>query len=493
MLDITMSSEAKKIDAFMMDTLEIPGLVLMEQAAAAVSKKIMEVLPQGSLVLCVAGSGNNGGDALAVGRILLTQGYDVYIGALSPALPADAAQNLRFFTHTDRLTFLTEDSLPSFFSKDAAAIVDGLFGTGLHRAAQGLPGKIIERINAHKATVFSIDIPSGISADTGAGEKAVWADYTVTFGYAKPGHLLFPGRAHTGILTVAPIGVDAGRPPLPTKWVNKYRLPLREADSYKGTYGRLAVLAGSKGMAGAAILALKAALAGGAGLTTLLGCRYVCDIAQKTVAPAIARCISKEPDYIAADTPRDVPLEAYTAVAAGPGIGRAAATGAIIRDLAGLNIPKVIDADALTLLSERLPAFGRNTVLTPHIGEFARLSSLAMGKIAADPIACATAFAEEHKIVVLLKGATSIITNGTSTYIVTAGTPGMAKGGSGDVLTGVIGAFLAQGLPPAEAAYGAAYLCGKAGEYAAACLSEYACTPEDTITSLGKAILQEYM
>ena len=489
MLDITNSAEAKAIDEYMINTLQIPELVLMEQAAMAVSRKIMENIPCGDRVLCVAGSGKNGGDALAVGRILLMYGYDVYIGVLSNDLPEDVKKNLLFFLHTDRLTLLTTDSLDNFFSKHASAIVDGLFGIGLHRPVEGICAEIIDRINAQQgAKIFSIDIPSGIFADTGIGGKAVFADETVTFGYAKPGHLLFPGRKHTGRLTISTVGIDDGRMPLNTKWVDTCSLPRREQDTHKGNYGKLAVMAGSKGMAGAAILSLKAAIAGGTGLTTLLSCSYVCDAAQNTVFPATARCISSEADYISCSEPFYHFFDGYSAIAAGPGLGRNKDTLSIVTALLRSDIPKVIDADALNLLSEDLPVFGQNTVLTPHIGEFSRLSGLLPTQIIADRLTCARKFAIKYKVVLLLKGATTIVTDGITAYLVTAGTPAMAKGGSGDVLTGVVGALLAQGMPAIEAAYTAAFFCGKAAEMAVLNKGEYAFTPEDTIAHLSSVL-----
>lgn len=164
----------------MIETLEIPGLLLMEQAAIAVFHEIAALSPP-CRVLLIAGSGNNGGDAWAAARILLTHGYDVAIGATSLTLPPDADANMRYFTHTGRIALLTPDTVDDFFSKEAAVIVDGLLGTGLSRPASGLYGEIIRRINAHPAKVVSVDIPSGISGETGAGETAVMADITVTF------------------------------------------------------------------------------------------------------------------------------------------------------------------------------------------------------------------------------------------------------------------------------------------------------------------------
>ena len=354
-------AQAAQIDRYMIETLEIPGLLLMEQAATAIFHEIAALFPP-CRVLLVAGSGNNGGDAWAAARILLTHGYDVAIGAASLTLPPDADANMRYFSHTGRITLLTPDTLDSFFSRDAAVIVDGLLGTGLSRPASGLYGEIIRRINAHPAKVVSVDIPSGISGETGAGQTAVMADITVTFQYAKPGHLLFPGRSHTGRLVVAKIGPDAGRPPLHLQWADTFSLPPRAADTNKGTYGRLAIFAGSRGMAGAAALAARGALATGAGLTTVYTCEYVQDVLQHTLSSVTAQAIGGNPAYIAAE---GSVLENFQAraYAAGPGLGQHAETLPLLRSIAQSSLPKVLDADGLNLLAaDGSLSFGANTV-----------------------------------------------------------------------------------------------------------------------------------
>ena len=478
-------AQAAQIDRYMIETLEIPGLLLMEQAATAIFHEIAALFPP-CRVLLVAGSGNNGGDAWTAARILLTHGYDVAIGAASLTLPPDADANMRYFSHTSRITLLTPDTLDSFFSRDAAVIVDGLLGTGLSRPASGLYGEIIRRINAHPAKVVSVDIPSGISGETGAGQTAVTADITVTFQYAKPGHLLFPGRSHTGRLVVAKIGPDAGRPPLHLQWADTFSLPPRAADTNKGTYGRLAIFAGSRGMAGAAALAARGALAAGAGLTTVYTCEYVQDVLQHTLSSVTAQAIGGNPAYIAAEGSvlENCQARAY---AAGPGLGQHAETLPLLRSIAQSSLPKVLDADGLNLLAaDGSLSFGANTVLTPHPKEFSRLSGCSMEDILSSPLDTAGAFAKQHDVILLLKGATTVVSDGTQACLVTAGAPSMAKGGSGDVLTGVIGALLAQGFSPFTAAYGGAYLCGKAGETAAARKGDYAPTAEDTAYFLGR-------
>lgn len=483
MREIASPKQAREIDQKMIREKKIPGLLLMEQAAFAIYRAVECLGLSGRQVLVVAGGGNNGGDAFAAARILLINGYDVQVGYV-PAreLPEDAATNYAFFEHSGRLTLLDEHTLPSFFSFPAAVILDGLFGIGLNREPAGIYAKVIEEINVHPAYKIAIDIPSGVFGETGAATIAVTADETVTFQYAKPGHLLFPGRALTGKLRIAKIGLDDTD--LSLKWVDEFSLPIRPQNAHKGTFGKLAVIAGSKGMAGAAMLCTRAGIAAGAGLCTLLSCSYVCDAAQKNIATAMARDISSCAGHIAPTASAEDLLLGFTAVAIGPGIGLDERTAELVRQIAGSALPKVMDADALTLLSKGELRFGANTVLTPHPKEFSRLSGQPIEHILAHPIDCAREFAQKHGVTLLLKGATTVVASKNQAYLITAGTPGMAKGGSGDVLTGVIGGLLAQGLAPAEAAYGGAYLCGKAGEAAAAAKGEYAMTAEDTISQL---------
>lgn len=483
MKQIALPSQARAIDQDMITRQKIPGLLLMEQAAVAVCQAAMQIQPSAGRILAVAGGGNNGGDAFAAARILLIAGYDVQVGYFpAKELPADAAANFAFWEHSERLTLLDDQTLPAFFAQPADIILDGIFGTGLNRAPSGLYAQAICAINEHPAKKIAIDIPSGVFGETGAAPLAVAADATVTFQYAKPGHFLFPGREKTGKLRIAKIGMDDRE--LPLKWVDEFSLPARAANTHKGSYGRLGVVAGAKGMAGAALLCTRAGIAAGAGLTTLLSCGYVCDKAQSSLPTAMAREISPHPDYIAPMDFTENMLAGFDALAVGPGIGQEEQTTELVARLAKSDQPKVLDADALTLLARQPLCFGANTVLTPHPKEFSRLSGLSVEQILQDPVLHAQAFSQEHGVILLLKGATTIVAAGDEAYFITAGSPGMAKGGSGDVLTGVIGALLAQGLEPAQAAYGGAYLCGKAGERASAAKGERSMTAEDTIAFL---------
>lgn len=483
---IVTPKRAGEIDRHMIDTLEIPGLVLMEQAASALAREAMRLCPEPCKVISICGGGNNGGDGWAVARILLAHGYDVYVGATSYKLPPDADANMRFFTHTDRRTLLTAENASEFLAmhSDAALVVDALLGTGLTRRPEGLFAALIDGINNMRgsANILSVDIPSGVSGLNGQCEKAVFADSTVTFQYAKRGHYIYPGRAHTGNLIVHTIGVDDGIPAHDTFVLDEFSLPPRDKNANKGTYGRLCMVAGSRGMAGAAVMCAHGALRAGAGVSQLVSCEYVANVFQNRVSEVMAKAIGSDPDRLKVTEQELCDAISGTALAIGCGMGVHDDLAPALMAAIELDIPKVIDADALNILAKS-PAVlknAKNAVITPHPKEFSRISGLDLEEILANPIELAREYAASTGVVLLLKGATTVVTDGDIAVLVTAGSPCMAKGGSGDVLLGVIGALLAQGLEPIEAAYAGAYFCGKAGERAAAEMGDYAPTAEDT-------------
>ncbi len=493
MLPIVNAQQSAKIDQYYIQQLHIPGLLLMEQAAVAVCKEIFQDFPQPCNVLCIAGKGNNGGDALAVARILQIHGYTVQLGIVSEDLPTDSNANLQYFLHTGQTVLLSEKTVETFFSQPAQIIIDGLLGTGIHRHPSGLYAEIIHHINSHTAFRYAIDIPSGVFADSGQAVFAVQAHKTITFNYPKLGHFLYPGRNYTGQLIIAPIAPQNFLSEhFSEYWVNCFSLPDRAANTNKGSYGKVAILAGSKDMSGAAVLCTKGALAGGAGLTYFLSCDCTCRLIQQLLPPVIAKAISEHEEFLVCQNIMAL-LKGYHSIILGPGLGQNTASLAAVLAIAASDLPKVLDADALNLLSTtKCPIYGKNTVLTPHPGEFSRMIGIPIEEILSSPLEYARAYAQKYQVCLLLKGATTIVTDGEFSYFITTGTPGMAKGGSGDVLSGVIGAFLAQGFPAVQSAYGAAYLCGRAAELAALQYSTYAMTPEHTIEFLGKAILQEH-
>ncbi|MEG2542272.1 MAG: NAD(P)H-hydrate dehydratase [Christensenellaceae bacterium] len=494
----------RAVDQYMIQTLGISGIVLMENAARGVCDVIMdEYEPCTVRVFC--GAGNNGGDGFAVARILIAHGYDVQVAvaAKQEEIKGDAAVNFEFFRRTGEYHIFVQDEKDLEELYEVDLIVDALFGTGLCRNVQGFYQKVIQHINDSDADVISVDIPSGIDAQNGQvmGE-AVAADFTVTFQYAKTGHFLFPGRANTGILEVVKIGVDEGCEVLTQENVCVYEsddedicMGRRELNTNKGDYGRLLLVAGSFGMAGAAILAARAASKAGAGLVTVASTDEVVGAVQSSVPYVTCKVIANEEGTITRKAGYDIErlLKGKTALAVGPGLGINSDIVEVVRRLIGVgNLVKIIDADALNAVAQDLNMLKDKQgelILTPHPKEFSRLIDVSVKDILSNPIRYAVEFAVEYEVTLVLKGATTVIADkfGNAT-LVCAGCAGMAKGGSGDVLTGIISGLAAQGKDAYESALCGVYLAAMAGEAAEREKGEYAMTPMDTVDAIGREI-----
>ncbi|MDL2237284.1 NAD(P)H-hydrate epimerase, partial [Christensenellaceae bacterium OttesenSCG-928-K19] len=329
------SKQMRAVDNYMINTNKIPGLLLMENAAMGICDAVMERTDP-CTVHVICGMGNNGGDGLAAARILLTYGYDVYVvlaGTLEN-MTEDAARNYGLFSVLDRRTkhIQSIEDLMDWEIPEANVIVDALFGTGIAREAEGFYKALIEYINSQDAAlVVGVDVPSGISADTGAVmDVAVRADITVTFQYPKMGHFLFPGREYCGELIVVPIGVDEGCEVLQEAKVCVYEsqdedicIGRRASNTNKGDYGRLMLIAGSKGMAGAAVLGARAATRVGAGLVTVGAGDDVLQVVQQAVPEATCKLLQDENGMLLKHSIFEIARAAKgkTAIAAGPGLG----------------------------------------------------------------------------------------------------------------------------------------------------------------------------
>lgn len=499
--------QMREVDKYMINTLQIPSLVLMENAAMGAARLVMEKKPDPCVVHVFCGTGNNGGDGLACARILLARGYDAYVVIVGDArrLSEDAKSNYAFFEHfPDRvLTVAAIEDLYAWRVPKAEVIVDALFGTGLAREVLGVQADVIASMNSASALRVSIDIPSGIDTDTGRVlGTAVHADCTATFQYPKVGHYLYPGREYTGELRVVPIGIDKGIEDVVDSRMSVYEsndpdimVPVRNPDSNKGTYGKLLLIAGSRGMAGAAVMCARAAYAAGSGLVTVAAPWAVVDTMQSAVPEATCELLPEEEGMVYSGS-IDAILQASdgrSAIAVGPGLGAGRGLKSVISEiLTTYDVCRVVDADALNALDKDLKVLAHirgEVVFTPHPLEFARLLGTEVHSVLEHPLELATAFAQKCHVTLVLKGATTIIANpdGEVTFVA-AGSPGMAKGGSGDVLTGTIGGLAAQGVPGYEAAVLGVYLCAMAGEAAASRKGEYSATPEDTIAHLGECI-----
>lgn len=492
MLHTISPQDMKEMERAFMDGTGYPSLLLMEHAAQAVMKALAAYAPAGGMALFVCGGGNNGGDGCAAARLWAAAGGRPVVWLLkNPSqMRGDAGVNASLLGACGVPVQVIYGEVPPV-PDGCAAIVDALYGTGLNRELDGAAQELVRRINASGLPVVAVDIPSGVDGATGrALGEAVRASETVAFHRLKHGHLLFPGRAHAGKLTVADIGI-------PPEWDGaqgydvleaedaRALLPERPLDGNKGTFGRVLSVAGSEGMAGAACLCAGAALRAGAGLVTAACPFPVLGPLQSVVPCAMAKVVSDGATLgEGAATELAALAKRATALAVGPGLSQGEAVWRAIEPLVESDTPKALDADALNLLARYGGGVGRHTVLTPHPGEMARLRGVSVAEVLADPVEAACELASDLGACVLLKGSTTVIAQGEDVCFNIAEADGMATGGSGDVLTGVIAGLLAQGMGTLDAARAGAYYHARAGEAAQAALGARAVTARDILAHL---------
>lgn len=477
--------------AFMEGT-QYPSLLLMEHAAQAVVRELTRMVGAGSRVLFACGAGNNGGDGCAAARLWMQQGgrADVWLLKNPRQMKGDAGVNASLLSACGAAVTVLYGDAPQM-APDCAAVVDALFGTGLSRAMEGAALAAANAILESGLPVLAVDIPSGVDGASGAAlGTAIRADVTVTFHRPKHGHMLFPGREKTGRLVVEDIGIlpdwdgAAGYEILQEADASAL-LPVRPENGHKGTFGHVLVVAGSEGMAGAACLCAGAALSSGCGLVTA-ACPYpVLLPLQMNVPCAMARAVS---DGAAISARAQEKLKTLSkdkdALAIGPGLSVSEETWRAVSPLVAGDLPKVVDADALNMLAAYSGQVGKNTVLTPHPGEMARLCEVSVAEVLASPIDFARELSRLTGACVLLKGATTVIAQGEEIALNVTGSDAMATGGSGDVLTGVIASLLAQGMTPFDAARAGAFFHGRAGEAAAKAKGARAVTAGDVCENL---------
>ena len=475
----------------------LPPSILMENAGTAVAEAATALGGAASRFLVIAGPGNNGGDGYVAARKLHAAGRQVDVWRLGdPArLKGDAARNHAAAEQGGVPVHSSAAALPL---RPGDVVIDALFGTGLARAPDGDAADAIRamlRWHAEGVRVLAVDLPSGLSSDTGrAFEPCVAADLTVTFGARKLGLALEPGATLAGRLEVADIGLAELAP---STWLLEPSdgprwLPARRSDTNKGTYGHLLVVAGSRGKSGAAALAGVAALRSGVGLCTVA-----------TPADALSDVQGHAPELMGVALPAaavlgpshlDVLLaaaEGKDALVIGPGIPRGPDTHRLFEELlARLDVPVLVDADGLNAIAGHPGLLARSraqVVLTPHPGEMARLAGKTVAEVQADRIATATGFARSHRTVLVLKGARTVVADpGGEVRVNPTGNPGMATGGTGDVLSGMVGALLAQGLAPLDAASLGALAHGLAGDAAARRWGRLGLIASDLIEALGE-------
>ncbi|MBQ9949679.1 MAG: NAD(P)H-hydrate dehydratase [Clostridia bacterium] len=478
---VTGASESRELDKFLIEKSHIPGVVLMENAAMAVTQQVMQ--HEGSvLVLC--GMGNNGGDGFCVLRQLAVQGRDVCAVLLgdSEKIQGDALveYNAAKGSGLSVLQVECKDDFERLISeKRFSVVVDAIFGTGLCRDVEGLYAEVIECVNSMSAVKIAIDIPSGISADTGRIlNAAVKAHKTITFQTAKRGHMLFPGREYTGDLSVAPIGItdNTGCDFTLEKSDVLGMLPERRADSHKSTYGKLLIIGGSDEYAGACIMASLAALRSGAGLIKVMSTKRVTDELLH-VAPEI---MSFTVEKMRVEIARPL-IDWCDVMAVGMGMGQAYGVAEILDAALSSGKTLLIDADGINVLAKHpklMVKLHDRCILTPHVGEFSRLTGKSLDAILANFTDEARFFSQHYGVNLILKNSTSVIANpqGICCYNIT-GNSSLAKGGSGDTLSGLIASLCAQGMSAFDAACAGAYIQGKTAESMP--FSERTVTPTD--------------
>ena len=466
---------------------------LMENAARALCRTLRRVLPGASRVVVVCGPGNNGGDGFAAARLLALEGAGVEVFTLGDPSegPRDAATNAaRARALGLPLTSLRASSAPAALRRAlsaADAAIDALFGTGLSRPLRGDAARAVAALNRSGRPVLAADVPSGLASDRGALiGPAVRARWTVALGAPKPCHVFPPAGDLCGAVSVADIGIPRRALERRAKrlWLAEAadvrgRLGERARSSHKADFGRLAVIAGSRGKTGAAILAARGALRGGAGLVTVLCAESLEPLIVAGLPEAMTSGLEESAGAVAAGAAGSAlaALDDFDAAAVGPGLGQAPGTVRFLETLlGGAALPAVIDADALNAFRGRARWFARRrsaTVLTPHPGEAGRLLGRSSRAIQADRLGAARELARRSGAVVVLKGADSLIAEPSGEVVVNpTGTPLLATAGSGDVLTGAIGALLAGGLSARDAALAGVWLHGAAGELLAGSLGD---------------------
>jgi ADP-dependent NAD(P)H-hydrate dehydratase / NAD(P)H-hydrate epimerase len=501
----------READRFTIEDIGIPSLVLMEnagrQVVAAIEAAYEDRLAGRVAVLC--GRGNNGGDGFVVARTLLQRGVDTsvfVIGSLGE-IRGDARTNLDILGRlgVTVVEIADEQSWELHFSEisQCTLIVDAVLGTGLRSAVSGMLETVIADVNASDIPIVAVDLPSGLSADTPhlIGD-CISAAMTVTLAAPKLPLVLPPGEVHAGDVVIADIGIpyevveglEGQHVDLLTPEQLRELIEPRTADSHKGDFGRVTVVAGSVGKAGAAFLAGMGALRSGAGLVTVATPAACLPIVAPMAPELMTEPLADEAGGVAASAIDRLMELAQDVIACGPGLGRTRAASDFVRALIDrATVPLVLDADALTLLADEPDRLvgkdDRDVIITPHPGEMARLAGSSIDEVQANRLEVAADFAAAHRVYVVLKGHRTVIATPTGRiFINPTGNPGMATAGTGDVLTGMVAAWLAQLLDAEAACRIAVFLHGAAGDLAEAAHGQAAMTATDLLANLGGAL-----
>ena len=495
------AAQMQRMDHRTINSFGIPGVVLMENAGRSAVEMFLrkfgirpEQKPIKQKVGIIVGRGNNGGDGFVMGRYLMEKGIPTTIFLLSTRdkLTGDARTNMGLAQkiieqnpNADLIEIPDAAELARQKNRflDQDLFVDAIFGIGLNADVRGFYKEVIALLNGSEKPIFSVDIPSGLNADTGEiCGVAIRAAATATFAFAKAGHILFPGNQHTGDLEVIDIGIPdfIARDEDPKLFLmeSKDIAPLfapRKFESHKGSFGHLLVIAGSPGKTGAAALCANAAMRSGTGLVTLGVAKDLNPSLESQVMEPMTVPLAQTPAGYLSDqslAPIQALLKDKQALALGPGIGTEATTRTLVKKLvADTQVPIILDADGINCIASHLELIKTRkgpTVLTPHPGEMARLTQKTTTEIQADRWEIGTQFAREYQVVLVLKGAQTLVCCPDGrTFICPTGNPGMASGGMGDVLTGLIAGFIAQGFSIEDASMAGVFIHGLCGDFLA--------------------------
>jgi NAD(P)H-hydrate epimerase len=519
-MKVVTAAEMRQIDQDTIEGIGIPGIVLMETAGSAIVQTIEQHYSACKRIGIFAGKGNNGGDGIVIARQLAHIGRDVHLFLVSPpeSFTGEAYINLQIAKNLKlRIQEIPTDTALGV-EKDASLnhiascelLVDAILGTGLRGEVRGSIATIINAINHLPIPILSVDLPSGLDADTGNPlGTCVRADRTVTIGLPKRGLLVHPGAELTGKLEIADIGFPAqviDAQDIKVNWTTESQaakwMPSRPSASHKGTYGRVFIVAGSTGMTGAAALASEAALRAGAGLVTLAIPNHLNPILEGLLPEVMTLPLPETDDGSLAASATSTILEfaerTKSVLAIGPGLSQNPETVTLVHQLVHenqdqeLGLRMVIDADGLNALAqarEHLSSLSKEAVLTPHPGEMARLTNTPIPILETNRISTAQQFANDHGVTLVFKGAPTVTSapNG-NLWVNSTGNPGMATGGMGDVLTGIIAGLMAQGIPSESAAALGVYLHGLAGDIAAEALGMHGLIASDVLKAVPQAL-----
>ncbi|MDD3049778.1 MAG: NAD(P)H-hydrate dehydratase [Candidatus Cloacimonetes bacterium] len=494
--------EMMNFDKKTIENYGISPLILMENAGKGCADFIVNEEGEAGAVVIFCGTGNNGGDGFVVARWLYNYGMDVKILILGDLtkMSAETMQNYQICNkmNIEIYSVTLPRQLEDFkiVVEEADLIVDAIFGIGFSGEMKLLQSNAVDLINSTHTRVYSIDIPSGINADTGYSEKSVKADYTMAIAAAKYGHFIGKGKSRIGEVAVIDISIPDDLLEMSPKeaylvdeTIAKY--PQRNPVSHKGDFGRVAIIAGSPGLTGAAILSCRAALRSGAGLITLF--HEDNQLLNQVYESQLTEVMTFPFDYNATANNQESgfwrKLNSQDVLLIGPGIGKDDKVKKMLESiLKKWEKPLILDADALNIIAEdeKLMRYLKSSdcLLTPHLGEFSRLTGIEIEEIERNPIELLKKFVKENDVKVLLKSSTRIFCRRNEIFIDISGNDGLATGGSGDVLSGIIASFVAQKMNLAESAVSASYLLGTTSEKLAEKRFTPSITPSDIIDSI---------